>query len=74
MNQKDLETVLQAWINASLELAAVMEAQGMTRIAPVLQLASGKDGELSLRIITPEEEDEDWEMDDFWEDDEEGDA
>ena len=41
---------------------------------PVLQLASGKDGELSLRIVTPEEEDEDWEMDDFWEDDEEGDA
>lgn len=74
MNQKDLETVLQAWINASLELAAVMEVQGMTRIAPVLQLASGKDGELSLRIVTPEEEDEDWEMDDFWEDDEEGDA
>ena len=71
MNQKDLETVLQAWINASLELAAVMEAQGMTRIAPVLQLASGKDGELSLRIVTPEEEDEDWEMDDFWEDDNE---
>ena len=68
MNQKDLETVLQAWINASLELAEVMEAQGMTRIAPVLQLASGKDGELSLRIVTPEEEDEDWE------DDEEGDA
>lgn len=68
MNQKDLETVLQAWINASLELAAVMEAQGMTRIAPVLQLASGKDGELSLRIVTPEEEDEDREMDDFWED------
>lgn len=74
MNQKDLETVLQAWINASLELAAMMEAQGMTRIAPVLQLASGKDGELSLRIVTSEEEDEDWEMDDFWEDDEEGDA
>nr|DAJ54526.1 MAG TPA: hypothetical protein [Caudoviricetes sp.] len=74
MNQKDLETVLQAWINASLELAAVMEAQGMTRIAPVLQLTSGNDGELSLRIVTPEEEDEDWEMDDFWEDDEEGDA
>ncbi len=68
MNQKDLETVMQAWINASLELAAVMEAQGMTRIAPVLQLASGKDGELSLRIVTPEEEDG------FWEDDEEGDA
>lgn len=74
MDQKDLETVLQAWINASLELAAVMEEQGMTRIAPVLQLASGKDGELSLRIVTPEEEDEDWEMDDFWEGDEEGDA
>jgi len=71
MNQKDLETVLQAWINASLELAAVMEAQGMTRIAPVLQLASGNDGELSLRIVTPEEEDEDWEKDDFWEDDNE---
>ena len=71
MNKKDLETVMQAWINASLELAAVMEAQGMTRIAPVLQLASGKDGELSLRIVTPEEEDEDWEMDDFWEDDNE---
>ena len=53
MNQKDLETVLQAWINASLELAAVMEAQGMTRIAPVLQLTSGNDGELSLRIVTP---------------------
>ena len=60
---------MQAWINASLELAAVMEAQGMTRIAPVLQLASGKDGELSLRIVTPEGED-----DDFWEDDEEDDA
>ena len=71
MNQKDLETVLQAWINASLELAAVMEAQGMTRSAPVLQLASGNDGELSLRIVTPEEEDEDWEKDDFWEDDNE---
>ena len=70
----DLEQALQTWINASLELAAVMEVQGMTRIAPVLQLASGKDGELSLRIVTPEEEDEDWEMDDFWEDDEEGDA
>lgn len=68
MNKKDLETVMQAWINASLELAAVMEAQGMTRIAPVLQLASGKDGELLLRIVTPEEEDG------FWEDDEEGDA
>ena len=71
MNQKDLETVLQAWINASLELAAVMEVQGMTRIAPALQLASGKDGELSLRIVTPEGEDEDWEMDSFWEDDNE---
>jgi molybdopterin cofactor biosynthesis moaC region len=68
MNQKDLETVMQAWINASLELAEVMEAQGMTRIAPVLQLASGKDSELLLRIVTPEEEDG------FWEDDEEGDA
>ena len=43
----------------------------MTRIAPVLQLASGKDGELSLRIVTPEGEDEDWEMDSFWEDDNE---
>ena len=64
----NLEQAMQAWINASLELAAVMEVQGMTRIAPVLQLASGKDGELSLRIVTPEEEDEDWE------DDEEGDA
>ena len=74
MNQKDLETVLQAWINASLELAAVMEEQGITRLAPTLSTGSGKDGELSLRIVTPEEEDEDWEMDDFWEDDEEGDA
>ena len=74
MNQKDLETVLQAWINASLELAAVMEEQGITRLAPTLSTASGNDGELSLRIVTPEEEDEDWEMDDFWEDDEEGDA
>ena len=64
----NLEQAMQAWINASRELAAVMEAQGMTRIAPVLQLASGKDGELSLCIVTPEEEDEDWE------DDEEGDA
>lgn len=40
-------------------------------LAPVLQLASGKDGELSLRIVTPEGEDEDWEMDSFWEDDNE---
>lgn len=67
----NLEQAMQAWINASLELAAVMEVQGMTRIAPVLQLASGKDGELSLRIVTPEGEDEDWEMDCFWEDDNE---
>ena len=68
----NLEQAMQAWINASRELAAVMEAQGMTLIAPVLQLASGKDGELLLRIITPEEEEEDWKMDDFWKDDEEG--
>lgn len=68
----NLEQAMQAWINASLELAAVMEAQGMTRIAPVLQLASGKDGELLLRIVTPEGEEEDWEMDDFRKDDEEG--
>ena len=67
----NLEQAMQAWINASLELAAVMKVQGMTRIAPVLQLASGKDGELSLRIVTPEGEDEDWEMDSFWEDDNE---
>ena len=68
---KNDQQAMQAWINASLELAAVMEVQGMTRIAPVLQLASGKDGELSLRIVTPEGEDEDWEMDSFWEDDNE---
>ena len=71
MNQKDLETVLQAWINASLELAAVMEGQGITRLAPTLSTGSGKNAELSLKIITPEGADEDWEMDSFWEDDNE---
>ena len=47
MNQKDLETVLQAWINASLELATVMEEQGITRLAPTLSTGSGKNAELS---------------------------
>lgn len=67
----NLEQAMQAWINASLELAAVMEAQGITRLAPVLSTGSGKDAELSLKIITPEGADEDWEMDSFWEDDNE---
>ena len=67
----DLEQAMQAWINASLELAAVMEAQGITRLAPVLSTGSVKDAELSLKIIAPEGADEDWEMDSFWEDDNE---
>ena len=67
----NLEQAMQAWINASRELAAVMEAQGITRLAPVLSTGSGKDAELSLKIITPEGADEDWEMDSFWEDDNE---
>ena len=67
----NLEQAMQAWINASLELAAVMEAQGITRLAPVLSTGSGKDAELSLKIIAPEGADEDWEMDSFWEDDNE---
>ena len=62
----DLEQALQTWINASLELAAVMEEQGITRLAPTLSTGSGKNAELSLKIITPEGADEDWEMDDFW--------
>ena len=67
----DLEQALQTWINASLELAAVMEEQGITRLAPTLSIGSGKNAELSLKIITPEGADEDWEMDSFWEDDNE---
>lgn len=67
----DLEQALQTWINASLELAAVMEEQGITRLAPTLSTGSGKNVELSLKIITPEGADEDWEMDSFWEDDNE---
>lgn len=67
----NLEQAMQAWINASLELAAVMEEQGITRLAPVLSTGSGKNAELSLKIITPEGADEDWEMDSFWEDDNE---
>ena len=59
MNQK-LETVMQAWINASLELAAVMEARGEGAIAAALQLASGKTGELSLHIIASEGDEEDY--------------
>ena len=62
----NLEQAMQAWINASLELAAVMEEEGITRLAPVLSTGSGKDAELSLKLIPLEEEDEDWEMDDFW--------
>ena len=43
----------------------------ITHISPVLRLASGKDGELSLRIFEPEGADEDWEMESFWEYEEE---
>ena len=71
MTKNDRDTVLHAWINASLELAAVMEEQGITRLAPTLSTGSGKDAELSLKIITPEGAEEDWEMDSFWEDDNE---
>lgn len=38
---------------------------------PTLSTGSGKNAELSLKIITPEGADEDWEMDSFWEDDNE---
>lgn len=67
----NLEQAMQAWINASLELATVMEREEITHISPVLRLASGKDGELSLRIFEPEGADEDWEMESFWEYEEE---
>lgn len=62
----NLEKSMQEWVNASLALAAVMEQEGITRLAPVLSTGSGKDAELSLKLIPLEEEDEDWEMDDFW--------
>ena len=48
-----------------------MEEQGITRLAPTLSTGNGKNAELSLKIITPEGADEDWEMDSFWEDDNE---
>ena len=67
----NLEQAMQAWINASLELAAVMEEEGITRLAPTLSTGRGNDAELSLKIVTPEGADEDWEMDSFWEDDNE---
>ena len=38
----NLEQAMQAWINASLELAAVMEEQGITRLAPPYQQAAAK--------------------------------
>jgi len=67
----NLEQAMQAWIDASLTLATVMEEEGITRLAPTLSTGRGNDAELLLRIINPEGADEDWEMDSFWDDDEE---
>ena len=67
----NLEQAMQAWIDASLALATVMEEEGITRLAPTLSTGRGNDAELSLRIINPEGADEDREMDSFWDDDKE---
>lgn len=53
MSNDPLMMVFRAWTETSLALAKVMEQEEIELLAPTIQLASGKQGRLSLEIIDP---------------------
>lgn len=53
MSNDPLMMVFRAWTETSLALAKVMEQEEIELLAPTIQLASGKQGRLSLEIVDP---------------------
>ena len=53
MSNDPLMMVFRAWTETSLALAKVMEQKEIDLLAPTIQLASGKQGRLSLEIVDP---------------------
>ena len=53
MSNDPLMMVFRVWTETSLALAKVMEQEGIEFLAPTIQLASSKQGRLSLEIIDP---------------------
>lgn len=51
MSNKPLTMAMREWVEASSALAKIMEQEKMKSLAPTIQLASGKQGRLSLEIV-----------------------
>ena len=51
MSNKPLTMAMREWVEASSALAKIMEQEKMKSLAPTIQLASGKQGSLSLELV-----------------------
>ncbi|WP_298642494.1 molybdopterin biosynthesis protein MoeC [uncultured Cardiobacterium sp.] len=51
MSNDPLTMAMRKWVEASSELAKIMEQEKIKSLAPTIQLASGKQGRLTLEIV-----------------------